>query len=79
MQVRILSAPFMSRFTDIVKALRLMRTKLVEDNRAKRAKKGRGGPRKPRAPRKVAFDSPELEAIFNGMSEECQALIRNGK
>jgi len=65
-----------NRFTDIVKNLRITRIKLVEDNRARRARKGS---KKPRAPRKLSFDSPELKAVFDGMPEECQALIRNGR
>ena len=68
----------MSRFTDIVRSLRAARVQLLEENRAKRSHRAKGGSRK-KAPRKLTFASPELEAIFNGMPEECKALIRGDK
>jgi len=68
----------MSRFKDIIDRLHATRIKLVEDNRARKRKKGGGG-RKKKAPRKITFDSPELEEIFNSMPEECKELIRKGK
>ena len=67
----------MSRFNDIIDGLHAMRIKLVEDNRAKRRKGASKKRIKP--PKKITFDSPELEAIFNAMPEECKDLIRKGK
>ena len=67
----------MSRFTDVISKLRIERAELVKENRAKKAR--RGGSKKKKSPRKMSFDSPELEAIFNGMPEECKDLIRKGK
>ena len=68
----------MSRFNDIIDGLHAMRIKLVEDNRAKRRKKG-ASKKRIKSPKKITFDSPELEAIFNAMPEECKELIRKGK
>lgn len=68
----------MSRFTEIVRKLRVARIELIEENRAKKQRAKRAASSRKKKPRKLVFDSPELEEIFNRMPAECQALIRNG-
>jgi hypothetical protein len=69
----------MNRFTEIIKNLRITRVQIVEENRASKARGKRGSGKRKRKPRELVFDSPELEAIFKSMPEECKALIRDGK
>lgn len=64
----------MNRFTSIVTNLHLVRLSMLAESRARRASRIT----KPKIIKKISFDSPELEAIFNGMPEDMRELIKKG-
>ena len=66
----------MPRFTEIIENLRVARLKQLEEAQKKRHRKKNKGSRKKKAPKKIAFDNPELQKIFDEMPEDCKDLIR---
>lgn len=63
----------MNRFSSIIDDLRSKREKLLDDSKKRREKKG--SPRKKKI-RKIEFESPMLEEIFNSMPKDMQDLLR---
>jgi len=63
----------LNRFSSIIDDLREKREKLLEESKKKRRKKGT--PRK-RVMRKIEFESPMLEKIFNEMPKDMQEMLR---
>ena len=66
----------MSRFTNIIANLHLARSAVLQESRQRRRT---GGSAKPKAPKKLSFDSPELEAIFNALPKDMQDLVKKGE
>jgi len=62
-----------SRFSSIVDELRVKREALLEESKRKKRKKG--APRK-KAQKKIEFESPMLEEIFNKMPKDMQEMLR---
>jgi hypothetical protein len=54
---------------DLINGLRAARLKLLDESKKKRLSRGSKAKRKLNIP-KLAFASPELEKIFNSMSDE---------
>lgn len=65
----------MSRFTSIIARLHHERLSILNESRERRARASA-----PRAKKqaKISFDSPELEAIFNGLPDDMKELIKKG-
>ncbi len=63
----------LNRFSSVVDDLRLERAKLLEESKKKRRKKG--APRR-KVMRKIEFESPMLEKIFNEMPKDMQEMLR---
>lgn len=63
----------LSRFSSIIDELREKRAKLLEESKRKR---GGGAPRKKKKERKIEFESPMLEEIFNKMPRDVQEMLR---
>ena len=61
-----------SRFGPIVNRLRSERILLLSAGKKKRAK----GLSKPRKSKKIIFDNPELERIFNSFPKDMQEMLR---
>lgn len=66
----------MERFEQIVSNLREERQLIVANSSHKKKRKAA---KNPKQQKKLTFDSPELEAIFNSMPDDCKDLIRYGK
>lgn len=62
-----------SRFSSIIDGLREKRAKLLEESKKKR--RAKGAPRK-KVMRKIEFESPMLEEIFNAMPKDMQEALR---
>ena len=66
----------MARFTEIIQKLRVARLEQLEKAKKKRATRKTS---KKKAPKKIKFDNPELQALFDKMPNDCKDLIRKGK
>ena len=66
----------MPRFTEIIKNLRVARLEQLEEAQKKRTRKKSKSSKKKKARKKVAFDNPELQKIFDSMPDDCKDLIR---
>ncbi len=68
----------MPRFTEIIKNLRIARLLQLQESQKKRSVKGTGTKKK-KATKKLIFDNPQLQKLFDTMPEDCKDLIRKGK
>ena len=57
----------MPRFTEIIQNLRIARLKALEESRKKKTRKK--STKKKKASKKIKFDNPELQKIFNAVMD----------
>ena len=70
----------MSRFTEIILKLRTARQKQLEESQKRSRTSGKSkSPKKKKSLKKIVFDNPELQKLFDRMPDDCQDLIRKGK